>query len=286
MHKRIYDKTAVDDLVLLTDISEDGIVANLQARHAKDRIYTFIGPVLLSVNPFKEINGLYSAAMPKAYEGKYAYENAPHVFAVAEDAYRAMRRTRRDQAILVSGESGAGKTEAAKKIMEYVAAVSGDRFNRGHEHSVKERLIQSNPVLEAFGNATTVRNNNSSRFGKYMELLFDFDGVPTGGRITKYLLEKPRVVAPAAGERSFHVFYQLLAGASDEERGRLSLGGGPEGFASLSREGTVAVVKALDDGEEYLEMRSAMGDVGFDAQLQEELVALAAAVLHLSLIHI
>ena len=118
MHKRIYDKTAVDDLVLLTDISEDGIVANLQARHAKDRIYTFIGPVLLSVNPFKEINGLYSAAMPKAYEGKYAYENAPHVFAVAEDAYRAMRRTRRDQAILVSGESGAGKTEAAKKIME------------------------------------------------------------------------------------------------------------------------------------------------------------------------
>ena len=98
----------------------------------------------------------------------------------------------------MSGESGAGKTEAAKKIMEYVAAVSGDRFNRGHEHSVKERLIQSNPVLEAFGNATTVRNNNSSRFGKYMELLFDFDGVPTGGRITKYLLEKPRVVAPAA----------------------------------------------------------------------------------------
>ena len=282
MHKRIYDKTAVDDLVLLTDISEDGIVANLQARHAKDRIYTFIGPVLLSVNPFKEINGLYSASMPKAYEGKYAYENAPHVFAVAEDAYRAMRRTRRDQAILVSGESGAGKTEAAKKIMEYVAAVSGDRFNRGHEHSVKERLIQSNPVLEAFGNATTVRNNNSSRFGKYMELLFDFDGVPTGGRITKYLLEKPRVVAPAAGERSFHVFYQLLAGASDEERGRLSLGAGPEGFASLSREGTVAVVKALDDGEEYLEMRSAMGDVGFDAQLQEELVALAAAVLHIS----
>ena len=105
----------------------------------------------------------------------------------------------------------AGKTEAAKKIMEYVAAVSGDRFNRGHEHSVKERLIQSNPVLEAFGNATTVRNNNSSRFGKYMELLFDFDGVPTGGRITKYLLEKPRVVAPAAGERSFHVFYQLIS---------------------------------------------------------------------------
>ena len=133
MHKRIYDKTAVDDLVLLTDISEDGIVANLQARHAKDRIYTFIGPVLLSVNPFKEINGLYSAAMPKAYEGKYAYENAPHVFAVAEDAYRAQfatvhREFHRQSAFLFAYLSNMSSPQASPHLAQLLLRLNFNSF--------------------------------------------------------------------------------------------------------------------------------------------------------------
>ena len=132
------------------------------------------------------------------------------MYAVAEHAYRAMLSTQLDQAVLVSGESGAGKTEAAKKVMEYVAAVSGDKPSLGTDVNIKERLLLSNPVLEAFGNAKTCRNDNSSRFGKYMQLLFDYAGVPVGGRLTNYLLEKPRVVTPGQGEQSFHVFYQRL----------------------------------------------------------------------------
>jgi len=272
-------KGAVDDLVLLDTISEDAIMANFQACFKQDRIYTYIGPVLISVNPFKNVPGLYAPSLLRKYTGRYMFEVAPHVYAVAEDAYRAMLSTHLDQAILVSGESGAGKTEAAKKVMEYVAAVSGDRTAKGSDVNIKDRLLQSNPILEAFGNAKTIRNDNSSRFGKYMQILFDYSGVPIGGRVTNYLLEKPRVVAPAKDERGFHISYQLLAGASQPERQELHLAP-PSTFHFLSRSGCVTV-PGMSDKDEYKAMSDAMMGVGFDPTTAAAIVRQVAAVLWL-----
>ena len=255
------------------------VIANLQGQFNADKIYTYIGPVLLSVNPFKLITGLYSPALLRKHSGRYMYEMPPHLWAVAEDAYRALRTSRRNQCILVSGESGAGKTEAAKRIMEYVAAASGDSASALSEVNIKDRLLQSNPVLEAFGNAKTLRNNNSSRFGKYMELLFDYSGVPCGGRMRNYLLERPRVVAPSAGERCFHVFYQLLDGASLEEREAMALQSVSD-YPYLTSS-SCTTVQGVSDKEEYKQMREAMGAVGFTEEIRSTLLAAVAAILAL-----
>tara|TARA_R110002050_G_scaffold41508_2_gene100512 strand:- start:851 stop:1408 length:558 start_codon:yes stop_codon:yes gene_type:complete len=169
------------------------------------------------MNPFKWIDGLYSEAVIFEYEGRSRIEMPPHVYGVAEDAYRAMMTEKDNQCIIISGESGAGKTEAAKKVMEYVAAVSGGDNGSDLEH-VKHVILETNPLLEAFGNAKTLRNNNSSRFGKYFEIQFTAQGVPCGGNIKNYLLEKSRVVYQIPGERNFHVFYQFCKGASPQEK--------------------------------------------------------------------
>jgi myosin-1 len=147
--------------------------------------------------------------------GKFRHELPPHIFALAEAAYRGLTQDGESQCVIISGESGAGKTEAAKLIMQYIAAVSGS--SSGVER-VKKIILESNPLLEAFGNAKTVRNNNSSRFGKYFEIQFDKKGDPIGGRITNYLLEKSRVVYQSSGERNFHIFYQICSGSTKEEQ--------------------------------------------------------------------
>ena len=277
MERRRIEKGQVDDLVLLEQASEDAIVNNLRTALKDDRIYTWIGPVLISVNPFRAISGLYTPALLRKYRGRHTWELAPHVFAVAEDAYTSLMSTHANQCILITGESGAGKTEAAKKVMEYVAAVSP--LTSAADVNAKDRLLQSNPVLEAFGNAKTIRNNNSSRFGKYMELVFDFAGRPVGGKISNYLLEKPRVVAPAVDERSFHIFYLLLAGADPTQRTELYLAEAAA-YTYLAHSGCFTV-KGFDDADEYLQMRSAMGLVGFSEEQQVACMRLVGAVLSL-----
>ena len=158
--KETKDK-GVDDMVMLSDISEKGILVNLEKRFKVDLIYTYIGSVLISVNPFKPINGLYSQKTLESYRGKYPYELDPHAYCLAEQMYTQMINNAEAQCVIISGESGAGKTEASKLIMQYIAAVSG----KGDDVSrVKNVILDSNPLLEAFGNAKTVRNNNSSRF--------------------------------------------------------------------------------------------------------------------------
>jgi myosin-1 len=148
-------------MVMLSDISEGGILINLQKRFDQDIIYTYIGSVLISMNPFKPITDLYSPNTLNSYKGKYPYEQPPHVFALSEEMYRQMIVNAESQCVIISGESGAGKTEASKLIMQYIAAVSG----KGADVTrVKDVILDSNPLLEAFGNAKTVRNNNSSRF--------------------------------------------------------------------------------------------------------------------------
>uniref|UniRef100_A0A8D0JML7 Unconventional myosin-Ia n=1 Tax=Sus scrofa TaxID=9823 RepID=A0A8D0JML7_PIG len=199
----------VEDLVLLEPLEEESLLKNLQLRHEKKEIYTYIGNVLISVNPYQQLP-IYGPEFIDKYRDYTFYELKPHIYALANVAYLSLRDQDRDQCILITGESGAGKTEASKLVMSYVAAVCG----KGEQvNSVKEQLLQSNPVLEAFGNAKTIRNNNSSRFGKYMDIEFDFKGSPLGGVITNYLLEKSRVVKQLEGERNFHIFYQILAGA-------------------------------------------------------------------------
>uniref|UniRef100_A0A669E2W8 Myosin IB n=1 Tax=Oreochromis niloticus TaxID=8128 RepID=A0A669E2W8_ORENI len=202
----------VGDMVLLEPLSEDSFLDNLKKRFDHSEIYTYIGSVVISMNPYRSLP-IYTPEKVEEYRNRNFYELSPHIYALADEAYRSLRDQDKDQCILITGESGAGKTEASKLVMSYVAAVCG----KGHEvNKVKEQLLQSNPVLEAFGNAKTVRNDNSSRFGKYMDIEFDFKGDPLGGVISNYLLEKSRVVKQPRGERNFHVFYQLLSGASDD----------------------------------------------------------------------
>lgn len=170
----------MEDLVLMSKITEDQIVENLKKRYFSDLIYTNIGPVLISVNPYKRLP-ITGQDFIDMYRGKFRHELPPHIYALAEEAYRAVKNDRENQCVIISGESGAGKTEAAKLIMHYISAVSGGGEAVDH---VKHVILESNPLLEAFGNAKTLRNNNSSRFGKYFEIHFNSEGNPCGGTIT------------------------------------------------------------------------------------------------------
>uniref|UniRef100_A0A3B3SIB5 Unconventional myosin-Ib n=1 Tax=Paramormyrops kingsleyae TaxID=1676925 RepID=A0A3B3SIB5_9TELE len=195
---------------------------------------------------------------------------------LSDEAYRSLRDQDKDQCILITGESGAGKTEASKLVMSYVAAVCG----KGQEvNKVKEQLLQSNPVLEAFGNAKTVRNDNSSRFGKYMDIEFDFKGDPLGGVISNYLLEKSRVVKQPRGERNFHIFYQLLSGASEDTLKTLKLDRDLGKYNYLSLDS--ASVNGLDDAANFRTVRNAMQIVGFMEDEVQSVLQLVAAILKL-----
>eukprot|EP00924_Labyrinthula_sp_SR-Ha-C_P004132 maker-scaffold_3-snap-gene-15.26-mRNA-1 protein AED:0.07 eAED:0.07 QI:107/0.5/0.33/1/1/1/3/0/1026 len=290
-------KDAVDDLVLLhpEDITEEGIVRDLENRYNNDEIYTYIGPVLISVNPFRNLPGYYTSKMMQEYYGKYKYELAPHVFASAEEAHRNLMASGINQCVLISGESGAGKTEAAKKVMEYVSRISSENFMMDEKevkrqskrlsklrvnHSldeIKDSLLKSNPVLESFGNAKTLRNDNSSRFGKYMEIQMDYNGIPLGGKITNYLLEKPRVVHQVPGERGFHIFYMLCDGMPSSDPLYSKLGLAPSSnFNYLQQD-----KDAEDFSDMYEEVIDAMPKVGITEAIKEQLFTIVAAILHI-----
>lgn len=265
----------VGDMVLLEPLSEESFIENLKKRFDHNEIYTYIGSVVISINPYKSLS-IYSAEKVEEYRNRNFYELSPHIYALADEAYRSLRHQDKDQCILITGESGAGKTEASKFVMSYVAAVCG----KGQEvNKVKEQLLQSNPVLEAFGNAKTVRNDNSSRFGKYMDIEFDFKGDPLGGVVSNYLLEKSRVVKQPRGERNFHIFYQLLSGASDDMLKKLKLDRDFSKYNYLSLDS--ATVNGLDDAASFRTVRNAMQIVGFMEDEVQSILELIAAVLKL-----
>ncbi|XP_067891758.1 unconventional myosin-Ib isoform X2 [Heterodontus francisci] len=265
----------VGDSVLLEPLTEDTFLENLKNRFDHSEIYTYIGSVVISVNPYRHLP-IFTPEKVEEYRNRNFYELSPHIYALADEAYRSLRDQDKDQCILITGESGAGKTEASKLVMSYVAAVCG----KGAEvNQVKEQLLQSNPVLEAFGNAKTMRNDNSSRFGKYMDIEFDFKGDPLGGVISNYLLEKSRVVKQPRGERNFHIFYQLLSGGSEDLLKRLKL---ERDFSQYNYLGLdSAKVNGVDDAANFRTVKNAMQIVGFMDDESELVLEVVAAVLKL-----
>ncbi|KAJ1678024.1 class II myosin, partial [Spiromyces aspiralis] len=209
-------QVGVPDMTLLSKITNEEINNNLKMRHQNGNIYTYIGNVLISVNPFRDL-GIYTDEILHSYNGKNKLELPPHVYAIAEDAFRNMLAYKENQCVIISGESGAGKTEAAKKIMQYISAISGGQSSSSIT-KIKDMVLATNPLLESFGCAKTLRNNNSSRHGKYLEINFNVQGEPVGALITNYLLEKNRVVSQTYDERNFHIFYQFTKAASQEYR--------------------------------------------------------------------
>jgi len=269
-HKR----SGVDDLVLLNSVSESAICDNLKKRFLEDWIFTYIGPVLISVNPFKGMK-YFTDKEIDMYQGAATYENPPHVYALADNMYRNMTTDDENQCVIISGESGAGKTVAAKYIMDYISKISGSGDRASH---VKEVVKFSNPLLEAFGNAKTVRNNNSSRFGKYVEILFS-SGQPTGGIISNFLLEKSRVVMQNAGERNFHIFYQMCVGADNHQRQKFGIQEDIEDYVYLAS--TDPHVDGMDDRKEWADVMEAMEKMGLNEQTQDDIIGAVATILHL-----
>ena len=180
----------------------------------------------MAVNPYKALP-IYGPEAMQYYKQSNRRTHPPHIFAIADGAYQALLETRQNQSILITGESGAGKTENTKRVIQYLASISAS----GDASSLEEKIIQANPIMEAFGNAQTIRNNNSSRFGKFIKIEFGPAGAIVGAHIERYLLEKSRVTNRSVKERNFHVFYQFLSGAPAELRTRLGITGGPEDYA-------------------------------------------------------
>ncbi|KAK4768747.1 hypothetical protein SAY86_026897 [Trapa natans] len=266
----------VDDMTRLAYLHEPGVLENLRHRYEINEIYTYTGNILIAVNPFRRIPNLYDIQVMKQYKGASLSDLSPHPFAIADSAYRQMITEGISQAILVSGESGAGKTESTKMLMMYLAFMGGRAASEAR--TVEQQVLESNPVLEAFGNAKTVRNNNSSRFGKFVEIQFDQRGRISGAAIRTYLLERSRVCQVSDPERNYHCFYMLCAAPSDDvERYKL---GDPRKFHYLNQSNCFEL-DAFDDRKEYLATRKAMDIVGINSDDQDAIFQVVAAILHL-----
>ncbi|XP_058738676.1 myosin-11-like [Vicia villosa] len=266
----------VDDMTKLSYLHEPGVLENLKIRYELNEIYTYTGNILIAINPFQKLPHLYDAHMMQQYKGAPFGELSPHVFAIADVAYRAMINEKKSNSILVSGESGAGKTETTKMLMQYLAFLGGRAATEGR--TVEQQVLESNPVLEAFGNAKTVRNNNSSRFGKFVEIQFDKSGRISGAAIRTYLLERSRVCQVNDPERNYHCFYLLCAAPAEEiEKYKL---GHPKTFHYLNQSKCFELAD-ISDSREYLATRRAMDIVGISQKEQEAIFRVVAAILHI-----
>ncbi|XP_046990491.1 myosin heavy chain, non-muscle isoform X2 [Schistocerca americana] len=254
-----FDK--VEDMAELTCLNEASVLHNLKDRYYSGLIYTYSGLFCVVVNPYKKLP-IYTEKIMERYKGIKRHEVPPHVFAITDTAYRSMLQDREDQSILCTGESGAGKTENTKKVIQYLAyvAASKPKSSAPHTGELEQQLLQANPILEAFGNAKTVKNDNSSRFGKFIRINFDASGYIAGANIETYLLEKSRAIRQAKDERTFHIFYQLLMGASPEQRKEFILED-PKLYTFLSSGGHLPV-PGVDDVAEFQATCKAMSIMG------------------------
>ncbi|CAN1270668.1 XI-C [Linum perenne] len=257
-------------------LNEAEVLDNLATRFQIDKIYTYTGNILIAANPFQDLPHLYETSVMERYKGAKMGDQTPHVFTIADIAYRAMINEGKSNSILVSGESGAGKTETTKMLMRYLAYLGG--HSAGEGRSVEQQVLESNPVLEAFGNAKTARNNNSSRFGKFVEIQFDYCGRISGAAVRTYLLERSRVCQVSDPERNYHCFY-LLCAAPKKEIEKYKLGN-PKSFHYLNQSNCYELV-GVSDAKNYLATRRAMDVVGISEVEQEAIFRIVAAILHL-----
>ncbi|XP_069814245.1 unconventional myosin-X [Dendropsophus ebraccatus] len=272
----------VEDMAALCDLHEGSIMYNLYRRYQEDKIYTYIGSILASVNPYKLIPGLYDRNTVELYSRHHMGEIPPHIFAVANECYRCLWKRHDNQCVLISGESGAGKTESTKLILKYLSAMSQHSLEISSKEktaSVEQAILESSPIMEAFGNAKTVYNNNSSRFGKFIQLQICQKGHIQGGRIVDYLLEKNRVVRQNPEERNYHIFYALLEGAGKEEREAFYLLQ-PEKYHYLNQSGCIRD-ETISDKETFKEVKTAMEIMKFTSEDVREVLRLLAGILHL-----
>ncbi|CAM4624535.1 unnamed protein product [Leuciscus chuanchicus] len=262
----------VDDMIRLGDLNEAGLLRNLLVRYKEGSIYTYTGSILVAVNPY-QLLPIYTPEQVEQYADRRLGDLPPHVFAIADSCFFNMRRNRKDQCCIISGESGAGKTESTKLMLQFLAAVSGQRS------WIEQQILEANPILEAFGNAKTIRNDNSSRFGKYVDIHFSKSGAIEGARIEQYLLEKSRVCRQAPQERNYHIFYCMLMGMSPDQKKILSLGNASE-YNYLTM-GQCTTCEGRDDIKEFASFRSAMKILTFTENDSWEINKLLAAILHL-----
>uniref|UniRef100_A0A8C4GL41 Myosin, heavy chain 14, non-muscle n=1 Tax=Dicentrarchus labrax TaxID=13489 RepID=A0A8C4GL41_DICLA len=271
----------VEDMADLTCLNEASVLHNLRERYYSGLIYTYSGLFCVVVNPYKNLP-IYTESIVEMYRGKKRHEMPPHIYAISEAAYRSMLQDREDQSILCTGESGAGKTENTKKVIQYLAHVAsshkGESFvpGSGNGGELERQLLQANPILEAFGNAKTVKNDNSSRFGKFIRINFDVAGYIVGANIETYLLEKSRATRQAKDERTFHIFYQLLCGTSEETRADLLLGTADE-YRFLS--GGSIPVPGQSDSENFTQTMDSMAIMGFTPEESISMLKVISAVL-------
>ncbi|XP_019772636.1 myosin heavy chain 95F isoform X2 [Dendroctonus ponderosae] len=287
-----------DDNCEMMFLNEGSLLDNIRTRYYKNKIYSYVANILIAVNPYKDIPELYATKTIKAYQGKSLGELPPHVFAIADKAFRDMRVFKQSQSIIVSGESGAGKTESTKHLLKYLCEGGG-------AGPIEQKILDANPVLEAFGNAKTTRNNNSSRFGKFIEVHFDKKFQVAGGHISHYLLEKSRICSPLGEERSYHIFYMLMAGGPEGLRQKLGLtkpddynylkNGCTRYFAKPATEKilspgqkSAAQLKQgslkdilIDDLEDFKELDLALSRLGMSEVERLQIYTTVAAVLHL-----
>uniref|UniRef100_A0A8C2Q375 Myosin, heavy chain 14, non-muscle n=1 Tax=Cyprinus carpio TaxID=7962 RepID=A0A8C2Q375_CYPCA len=270
----------VEDMADLTCLNEASVLHNLRERYYSGLIYTYSGLFCVVINPYKNLP-IYTESIIEMYRGKKRHEMPPHIYAISEAAYRSMLQDREDQSILCTGESGAGKTENTKKVIQYLAHVasshkSGTLGRPKDSGELERQLLQANPILEAFGNAKTVKNDNSSRFGKFIRINFDVAGYIVGANIETYLLEKSRAIRQAKDERTFHIFYQLLSGASEAMRKELLLGSADQ-YRFLC--GGSLPVPGQSDSENFTQTMDSVTIMGFTQEESTSMLKVISAVL-------
>jgi len=274
------ERTFADNTEMV-HLDDANILNNMRRRFAKDDIYTYTANVLLAVNPYKSVSHLYTPEKAQEYRSKKGAHLPPHPYTIADTAYRHLLRERRDQALVISGESGAGKTETAKITMHYLTQVS--RTDAACGGRIQDKIINANPILESFGNASTVRNQNSSRFGKYNEMCFNRVGSLIGAGIKTYLLESSRVVSQQEGERNYHVFYEMLAGLDGASLDRLMLDPSTKyrllysGAAQPCADGSP---EAQRSSQQFAELRKALSTF-VEGDVEQDIWEVVAALIHL-----
>ncbi|XP_069564852.1 myosin-1-like [Brachyistius frenatus] len=277
-----YDK--IEDMAMMTHLNEAAVLFNLKERYAAWMIYTYSGLFCVTVNPYKALP-VYKQEVVVAYRGKKRQEAPPHIFSISDNAYQSMLTDRENQSILITGESGAGKTVNTKRVIQYFATIAGsadrkkDAASTGKlQGNLEDQIISANPLLEAFGNAKTVRNDNSSRFGKFIRIHFGTTGKLSSADIETYLLEKSRVTFQLTAERSYHIFYQIMSNKKPELIETLLITTNPYNFPFVSQ-GEISVA-SIDDSDELIATDSAIETLGFTGDERIGIYKLTGAVMH------